>query len=153
MGIKWAEGFDKAAHKSSVRSPQTRQQLMQKAGAIKYVKRVAPARLQVQDGKSRWDLGKENREVSRAFVFPGALVKLDMQAAKWHGGHRYCTVIGEHEEWNGSGSRGERLEWGKYWDVLMPDGTHQTINSRHMRPMTEVQNGNLEEEVEDGGDQ
>ena len=148
MGIKWSEGFDKSAHKSAVKSPQARQALMQKAGAIKYVKRVSPPKIRTPDGKSRWSIQSESRAVSKDFVFPGALVRLTLEGQRYHGGHKYCTVISEHQDWNGNG-RTESLAWGKYWQVLMPDGVQATVNSRYMRPLTDVQNGNLPDDEDE----
>lgn len=147
MGIKWSEGFDRSAHKSVVKNPQARQALMQKAGAIKYVKRVAPPKMRTADGKSRWSIQAESRAVSKDFVFPGALVRLTLEGQRYHNGHKYCTVISEHGDWNNG--RAESLTWGKYWDVLLPDGVQATVNSSWMRPLTDIQNGNLPDEEDE----
>ena len=110
MGLKWNPDFDRKEHKSEVKSPQGRQALMQKAGAVKYLKRIKRPTMKAAEGKSRWNLNAKAREVERDFVQPGSLVRIVLSRQKYYGGHGYCTVVSERE---GYSPTRETLDWGK----------------------------------------
>lgn len=143
MGIKWNPDFDRKEHKKEAKSGA--QELLQKAGAKRWVAPVKRRTTKYTSGKSFWDIKRDKTRAQRDFVFPGALVKLVGDTRKSYAAP-YCTVVSlAHEGWE------ETTNYGKWWDCIMPDGRSAQLNSRDMRPL-EVQNGNLpsledEEEV------
>lgn len=137
MGMKWNPDFDKKSYRGEARAGA--QEILQKAGAKKWV--AAPKRrvTKYAEGKSFSRRAHEKSRVTRDFVFPGALVKLVGNSKAWCSAS-YCTVVSLSAAYAGWG--GESVGSGRYWDCIMPDGTVLSINSGDMRPI-EVQNGNV----------
>ena len=133
MGIKWNPDFNKKEHKKE--ALEGAQEILQKAGAKTWVAPVKRRVTKYTSGKSFWEIKREKTQVTREFVYPGALVKVVGDSRKYLSS-AYCTVVACSYESN------ETATYGKWWDCILPDGRTTSVNSRDMRPL-DVQNGNL----------